>query len=106
MEERRVARHLRVHGHVQGVFFRATTRQRAQQAGVAGWVRNDPDGTVEMLLEQKDVTIVDAGNLVHAVGKEKAAIIDGDSSLGVRQVFAIQGYEHGKRSGVGGTRGG
>jgi acylphosphatase len=51
MEERRVARHLRVHGHVQGVFFRATTRQRAQQAGVAGWVRNDPDGTVEMLLE-------------------------------------------------------
>ena len=36
-----------VQGHVQGVFFRETTKRRAQSAGVAGWVRTRPDGTVE-----------------------------------------------------------
>jgi acylphosphatase len=40
-----------VHGRVQGVFFRDSTRQRAQVAGVAGWVANRPDGTVEAVLE-------------------------------------------------------
>ena len=39
------------HGHVQGVFFRDSTRQRAESAGVAGWVANRPDGTVEAVLE-------------------------------------------------------
>ncbi len=46
-----VARHLRVHGRVQGVFFRASTRERAREAGAAGWVRNRPDGTVELWAE-------------------------------------------------------
>ena len=40
-----------VHGRVQGVFFRDSTRQRAGAAGVAGWVANKPDGTVEAVLE-------------------------------------------------------
>jgi acylphosphatase len=40
-----------VHGHVQGVFFRDTTRRRAAERGVAGWVRNNPDGTVEAAFE-------------------------------------------------------
>jgi acylphosphatase len=40
-----------VHGHVQGVFFRDTTRRRAAERGVAGWVRNNPDGSVEAALE-------------------------------------------------------
>jgi acylphosphatase len=40
-----------VQGHVQGVFFRETTRRRAAAAGVAGWVRNRPDGRVEAVLE-------------------------------------------------------
>ena len=34
-------------GRVQGVFFRETTRQTAQAADVAGWVRNLTDGTLE-----------------------------------------------------------
>ena len=41
-------------GRVQGVFFRDSTRQRAQAAGVAGWVANKPDGTVEAVLEGDD----------------------------------------------------
>ncbi len=40
-----------VRGRVQGVFFRDTTRQRAEAAGVAGWVRNTPEGTVEAVFE-------------------------------------------------------
>jgi acylphosphatase len=40
-----------VSGRVQGVFFRDTARQRAESAGVAGWVRNTPDGAVEAVFE-------------------------------------------------------
>ena len=36
----------RAHGRVQGVGFRSFVRQEAQALGLAGWVRNDPDGTV------------------------------------------------------------
>lgn len=40
-----------VHGLVQGVFFRDTCRREAEAAGVTGWVRNLPDGTVEAAFE-------------------------------------------------------
>ena len=46
-----IARHVVVHGRVQGVFFRETTRRRAVRAGVAGWVRNTDDGSVEAWFE-------------------------------------------------------
>jgi acylphosphatase len=36
---------------VQGVFFRDTTRRRAEAAGISGWVRNTPDGSVEAVFE-------------------------------------------------------
>ncbi len=42
---------LRVRGRVQGVFYRASTQQRAAQLGVAGWVRNRSDGSVEIEAE-------------------------------------------------------
>jgi acylphosphatase len=40
-----------VHGSVQGVFFRDRMRRLAEQRSVSGWVRNNPDGTVEAVLE-------------------------------------------------------
>lgn len=43
------ARHYRVSGKVQGVFYRASTQARAQALGLNGWVRNCPDGSVELL---------------------------------------------------------
>jgi acylphosphatase len=36
---------------VQGVFFRAETRVRAESLGLTGWVRNAPDGAVEAVFE-------------------------------------------------------
>lgn len=43
--------HVFVSGHVQGVFFRATTRAVAQRLGLTGWVRNLFDGRVEIVAE-------------------------------------------------------
>jgi acylphosphatase len=43
-----------VHGRVQGVFFRDTTRRMAESRRVAGWVRNNPDGSVEAAFEGPD----------------------------------------------------
>ncbi len=40
-----------IHGIVQGVFFRASTRDEAIRIGVGGWVRNLSDGTVQALFE-------------------------------------------------------
>ena len=46
-----VARHVRVTGRVQGVFFRAWTCDEARTLGVTGWVRNCSDGSVEAHVE-------------------------------------------------------
>jgi acylphosphatase len=46
-----------VHGAVQGVFFRDTTRRRAEQHGLVGWVRNNPDGTVEAVFEGTEADV-------------------------------------------------
>jgi acylphosphatase len=44
-------RRVLVGGRVQGVFFRDTCARMAYQTGVAGWVRNHPDGRVEACFE-------------------------------------------------------
>jgi acylphosphatase len=43
--------HVYVSGRVQGVYFRATTRDEATERGVDGWVRNLDDGRVEAVFE-------------------------------------------------------
>jgi acylphosphatase len=46
-----VRRHVTVHGRVQGVGFRYAVDRAARSRGVAGWIRNRPDGTVEAVFE-------------------------------------------------------
>jgi acylphosphatase len=46
-----IRRRVVAHGLVQGVFFRDTVRRLAVSRGVAGWVRNNRDGTVEAVYE-------------------------------------------------------
>jgi acylphosphatase len=46
-----VRRRVVVHGDVQGVFFRDSTRREADRRGVAGWVTNRSDGAVEAVFE-------------------------------------------------------
>ena len=46
-----IRRRVLVHGRVQGVAFRYSVRRMAQQRGVAGWVSNRADGTVEAVFE-------------------------------------------------------
>jgi acylphosphatase len=46
-----VARHVVVSGRVQGVGFRYLLDREASAAGLAGWVRNTAEGTVEAVLE-------------------------------------------------------
>jgi acylphosphatase len=49
--------HVIVSGRVQNVWFRDSTRRRARELGVGGWVRNLPDGRVEAVFEGEDVRV-------------------------------------------------
>lgn len=71
-----VARRLVVTGRVQGVFFRASTRDRARDAGVAGWVRNRPDGAVEAHLEGPSDAVEAVETWVREGGPRDAVVED------------------------------
>jgi len=43
--------HIKIHGKVQGVFYRAETKKKADSLHITGWVKNMSDGTVEALFE-------------------------------------------------------
>jgi len=49
--------HVWIRGRVQGVFFRAEARARAESLGLAGWIRNAMDGSVEAVFEGDDARV-------------------------------------------------
>jgi len=65
--------HVIVRGRVQGVWFRESTRRRALELGVAGWVRNRSDGSVEAVFAG-DAEAVDLARRFVEVGPEHARV--------------------------------
>lgn len=48
-----------IRGRVQGVYYRATAQREARQHGLTGWVKNRPDGSVEMVVEGEEDHVKD-----------------------------------------------
>jgi acylphosphatase len=59
--------HLKIHGNVQGVFFRAHTQEKAEKLGdITGWVANNGDGTVDIVAEGPENKINDLIDWCHS----------------------------------------
>jgi acylphosphatase len=85
-----VRQHVVVTGHVQGVFFRESTRREAERRGVAGWVRNRGDGAVEAVFEGSSED-VDAMVSFCSRGPRGAAVVDVTTSEEEPQ--GLRGFE-------------
>jgi acylphosphatase len=49
--------HVIILGRVQGVWYRASTKQKAEELGLTGWVKNTFDGNVEAVFEGEELTV-------------------------------------------------
>ena len=57
--------HVTISGRVQGVWFRASTRDKAEQLGITGWVKNTIDGDVEAVFEGEEECVQEMINWCH-----------------------------------------
>jgi len=85
-----IRRRVIVRGRVQGVFFRASTRERAREVGAAGWVRNRPDGSVEAVFEGKPACV--AAMLEFCRGGPRWARVDAVEEV-VEEPEGLRGFE-------------
>lgn len=69
----RVRAHALIEGTVQGVYFRATTRDEARDRGVDGWVENRSDGRVEAVFEGPEGAVAEMVEFCHE-GSPAAAV--------------------------------
>lgn len=76
--------HVRIHGRVQGVGFRAWTQHQAQLHGLTGWVRNRQDGSVEAVFSG-------SGEMVEVMLK---ACHQGPAHSLVHRVEPVEGADH------------
>lgn len=64
-----------VSGRVQGVFYRAATQRKAQALGLTGWVRNLPDGRVELVASGRQESLLELQDWLWE-GPPNAAVLD------------------------------
>jgi acylphosphatase len=74
-DEDRVRAHVHVSGRVQGVYYRASTREQARRQGVDGWVRNLDDGRVEAVFEGPEPAVESMVEWCHS-GSRRAEVED------------------------------
>jgi len=86
----RVRAHVFVSGRVQGVFYRATTRDTARERGVDGWVRNLEDGRVEAVFEGAAEDVEEMVEWCHE-GSPQARVEDVDVEYGDPE--GVDGFE-------------
>lgn len=67
--------HAFISGRVQGVFFRSTTRSKAKNLGISGWVKNLKDGRVEAVFEGEDDKVKEMLDFCHE-GPSAAQVSD------------------------------
>jgi acylphosphatase len=86
-----IARRAVVSGRVQGVGFRFFAERAAREAGVKGWVRNRPDGTVETVVEGEQAAVDDYLDRLRKgpLGSRVADVSIEDVSLGAFHSFDI-----------------
>ena len=77
----KVRAHLFITGRVQGVFFRASSREEAQSRKLTGWVRNLYDGRVEAVFEGEDEAVQSMISWCHS-GPSHAAVTDVSVEIG------------------------
>ncbi|HHH10888.1 MAG TPA: acylphosphatase [Sorangium sp.] len=65
---------LRVHGRVQGVFFRASAQREAKRLGLTGYVRNSSDTSVEVVAEGEETGIKDLISWAQGGGPSAARV--------------------------------
>lgn len=88
----RVIKHLRIFGKVQGVWYRESMRQQAEQLGITGWVRNRLDGSVEALV-QGDATAIDRIIQWARRGPEQALVTHMDIDDNPPQVGQVTSFD-------------
>jgi acylphosphatase len=77
----RVTRRFRIVGKVQGVYFRQGTREAAERLGIAGYARNLPDGSVEVVAHGTDPALEELLRWLHR--GPSSARVDGVAELAV-----------------------
>ena len=89
-EDDRVRAHVFVSGRVQGVYYRANTRDTARETGVDGWVRNRRDGRVEAVFEGPRAAVESMVEWCHE-GSPAASVDDVEASYGEPE--GVEGFE-------------
>ena len=79
---------MRIHGRVQGVFFRASAQGKATELGLTGFVQNEPDGTVYLEAEGNADALKELEKWAHR-GPDRARV----EKVEVKEKEGLEGFE-------------